>query len=252
MTITENSMEKFGEYLSVKGAAKSTQRNYLYHVKILSRYLDNKDITPETMEEFKQEQQKRFNAVSVKTMIYGINVYLEFIGSPYRMEQIAVPKRENDVVEEVITGEEYLKILKAIRKTGNKRLYLIVESICGAGLKLSELQFLTVEAVIKRKAVLAPENSVYLSKRLCEDLLDYCREKNIIKGTILLTRSGNLPDRANVSREIKNACANIGIGVQKLSTKALRAFYFRNFESFRGEMADLMDEEWRGVHGTAI
>lgn len=252
MPITKNSLDKFSEYLISKGVSKSTHYNYLYDVKILGQYLKNKEITSETLEEFKKKQQKKFNAVSVKAMICGINSYLEFIDCPYRIEQITVPKRENSIVNEVITKEEYINVLKSIKSTGNDRLYLIVESICCAGFKLSELQFLTVEAVIKRKVVLPPNNNVYLSKRLCEDLLEYCRNNNIFIGAILLTRGGKIPDRANVSREIKSACADTGIDAKKLSTKALREYYFRNFESFRREMADLMDEDWQGSGSAAF
>lgn len=245
MPITESNLDNFSDYLISKGVSKSTHYNYLYHVKILGQYLKNKDITSESLEDFKEKQQKKFNAVSVKAMICGINCYLEYIDCPLRIDQIAVPKREGSAVKDGITKDEYSEILKAIKKTGNDRLHLIVESIGGAGLKLSELQFLTVEAVIKRKVVLPPNNNVYLSKRLCEDLLDYCRDNNIFMGAILMTRGGKLPDRANVSREIKSACADTGIDPKKLSTKALREYYFRNFESFRREMADLMDEERR-------
>ena len=143
-------------------------------------------------------------------------------------------------------------ILKAIKQAGNARLYLILESICGAGLKLSELQFLTVEAVIKRKVVLPPDNNVYLSKRLCEDLLDCCRDNDIFMLAILLTRGEKIPDRSNISREIKGACAETGIDTKKLSTKALREYYFGIFESFGSEMADLMNEQWKEVRNVAI
>lgn len=190
------------------------------------------------------KSEKRFVPPTVRAMICGINNYLEFLGSPHRIEQITVPKQKKSAQKDFITKDEYLSILKSIKRTGNDRLFLIVESIVVAGLKLSELKFLTVEAVIKRKVALPDNDVVYLSKHLCEDLLEYCRDNNIFSGTILLTRGGKIPDKANVSREIKKACLNTGIDVKKISTKTLREFYFRNFESYRCEIVEMIDKEW--------
>lgn len=245
MTVLEKDSEKFGEYLLLKGCTKSTVSTYLYHVKILSEYLKDKEITPDILEKFKIKQEKRFVPPTVRAMICAVNNYLEFIGSPYRIDNITVPKQKMAAPKIYITGDDYLNILKSIKRKGDDRLYLIVESIAAAGLKLSELQFLTVEAVIKRKVVLPNDNVVYLSKHLCDDLLEYCKDNNIFSGAILLTRGGKIPDKANVSRDIKNACSDTGIDVRKISTKTLREFYFRNFESYRCEIVEMMDRKLR-------
>lgn len=247
MTITEKNLDNFKGFIVSKGLSKSTLDNYLYDAKLLAKFIKGKEITPELLEDFKEKQLKKFNIVSVKGMICGVNSYLEFIDSPHRMEQIKAPKREKRYNQTVLTKEEYLNVLKALKRYGSERLYLIVESICGAGLKLSELNHLTVEAVIRGKVVLPPDQkNVYLSKNLCNDLLQYCKENDIFAGTILVTRNGRLPDRANVSREIKSACADTGIDLEKLSTRALRDYYFRNYENYRSEIVEMMDEDWRG------
>lgn len=247
MLVPEKGLENFNEYLISKGFSKSTISSYLYHVKILNDYLKDKEMTPSVLEQFKKNQEKRFVPPTVRSMICGINNYLEFLGSPHRIEQITVPKQKAVAQKDFITCEEYSSILKSIKRMGNYRLYLIVESIAVAGLKLSELKFLTVEAVIKRNVTLPDDDEVYLSKHLCEDLLEYCKENNIFSGAILLTRGGKIPDKANVSREIKSACLNTGIDVKKISTKTLREFYFRNYESYKCEIVEMMDRELGGI-----
>lgn len=244
MSVSERGLDKYNEYLVSRGLSKSTISSYLYHAKILNTYLNGKKITPNVLEQFKKKQKKKFVLPTVRSMICGINNYLEYIDCPHRIEQITVHKQKKPVQQDFLTGDEYLTILKSIKRTGNNRLYLIVESIAVAGLKLSELKFLTIEAVIKRKITLPNDNVVYLSKHLCDDLLEYCKNNNIFSGTILLTRGGNIPDKANVSRDIKNACSDTGIDVNKISTKTLREFYFRNFESYRCEIVEMIDKEW--------
>lgn len=244
--ITETDLEKYKDFLVSKGLAKKTIEKYLYDARIFGKYLKNKEITPEVLEDFKKKQLKKFTVVGARALICGVNSYLDYMGCPYKVVQIETPKQERDVNKTVITKEEYLDILKAIKHSGNDRLYLIVESICSAGLKLSELQYLTVEAVIKGKVEL-PSNrhNIYLPKNLRGDLLEYCKDKDIFVGTILVTRNGKVPDKANVSRDLKSVCADTGISAEKLSTKVLREYYFKNFEDYRSEIVEMMDREWR-------
>ncbi len=197
------------------------------------------------MEGFKKQLRKN-SVVGAEALICGVNSYLSYMGCPYKVTRIKAPKPEKKLNQAALTKSEYLEILQAIKRSGNDRLYLIVESICGAGLKLSELNYLTVEAVIKGKIELpSGHHNVYLPKNLCNHLLDYCKENDIFVGAMLVTRNGKLPDRANVSRDIKNACANTGIEPEKLSTKALREYYFRNFEGYRSKIVEMMDRERR-------
>lgn len=250
--ITEKNLNEYGEFLISDGLSKLTYERYLHDARVFRDFLGLREISPEILKEFKALQLAKYNAVSVKTLICGVNKYLEFIDCPYRIEHVELPFRNARCAEDVLTKEEYLRILKAIKRTYDERLYLIVETICGTGLKFSELKYLTAEAVNEGKVVLPPDQNVYLSKNLCEDLREYCGNNSIYSGGILLTRCGNLPNRSNISRSIKKACEGTGIDPKKLSTKALRDYYYRNFESFRSEMVDLMDEDWRGLHSDAF
>lgn len=244
--ITETDLEKYKAFLVSKGLSEKTVKKYLYDAGIFTNYLKNREITPEVLEDFKKNRLKKFTVAGTNGLICGVNSLLDYMGCPHRIVRIDETPRERDTEKTAVTKEEYLKILKAVKRSGNERLYLIVESICGAGLKLSEVQYLTVEAVIKGK-VEPPSgrHSIYLPKNLRSDLLEYCKNNDIFVGTILVTRNGNVPDKANVSREIKAACSSTGIDPEKLSTKALREYYFRNFEDYRSEIVEMMDREWR-------
>ncbi|MDE6724680.1 MAG: hypothetical protein K2J79_03655, partial [Ruminiclostridium sp.] len=170
--ITETDLENYKDYLISKALAKKTVEKYLYDARVFGRYLKNKEITPKVLEDFKKKQLEKFTVVGARGLIFGVNSYLEYIDCPYKIEQIEPVKQKRDISKTAITKEEYLNILKAIKRSGNDRLYLIVESISGAGLKLSELQYLTVEAVIKSRVELPTNHRrIYLPKNLRDDLL---------------------------------------------------------------------------------
>lgn len=250
--ITETDLDNYKDYLISKALATKTIEKYLYDARVFGKYLKNKEITPKVLEDFKKKQLKKYTVVGARGLIFGVNSYLDYIGCPYKIEQIEPVKQKRDINKTAITKEEYLDILRAIKRSGNDRLYLIVESICSAGFKLSELQYLTVEAVIKSRVELpANHRSIYLPKNLRDDLLEYCKDNDIFNGAILVTRNGKIPDKANISRELKNICADAGIDPERVSTKTLRDYYLKSFEDYRNEIVEMMDRERREVK-TAI
>lgn len=51
-----------------------------------------------------------------------------------------------------MTKEEYSCLLNIANEKGNERLNLILQTICGTGIRVSELKYITVEAVKKRRS----------------------------------------------------------------------------------------------------
>ena len=81
-------------------------------------------------------------------MLAAVNDYQESIDNPAgkakplkRQRKIfADPGRE-------LSRAEYFRLLNAARETGNKRTQLLLETICSTGIRVSELQYITLEAV---------------------------------------------------------------------------------------------------------
>lgn len=244
--ITEKDLEEYRSYLISKGHTERTVEKYVYDADFFSKFLKDRKITPKILDDFKNKRLKNYTAIGARSVIYNTNKYLSYIDCPHRIENIKPSEKKRDLSKTAITKEEYLEVLKAIKRSGKDRLYLIAESIGSAGLKLSEVQYLTVEAVIKGKVDLPMNHgSIYLPKNLCSDLLEYCKDNNIFIGTILVTANGTVPDKGNVSKELKSICADAGIDPERISTKALRDYYLKSFEDYRNEIVEMMDREWR-------
>lgn len=241
----EESLREYSEFLILQGLSGMTCKRYVHDAKTFMAFLDSREINLEILDEFITWQTAKYNAASVQTAIYGVNRYLEFIDCPHRIECMEQPHAGAYPDGSGFTAEEYLRILNAVKRTGDQRLYAIVETVCGTGLKLSQLKYLTVEALDAGRVILPPDQRVYLSLKLCEDLREYCADNGIGRGIIFRTRCGNLPDRSNISRSIKKACESTGIELQKINMKTLRGFYRYNFENMRGRIADLLDESLR-------
>lgn len=132
----------------------------------------------------------------------------------YTGESGLVTKEAFRSAERELTKEEYYRLLETARAGGNKRLYLLMETICATGIRVSELPFITVESLCTRRARVSLKGktrTVILSQKLCRELKQYVREKEIRTGSIFVTRNGQPLNRSNIFKKMKSLCEKAGV-----------------------------------------
>ena len=146
--------------------------------------------------------------------------------------------------EKELTRADYLRLLNAAKSQGNERLNLILQTICGTGIRVSELQFITVEAVRKGEAVVSCKNktrTVFIVRELQKKLLNYITVKGIATGYIFITKSGKPLSRCNIWREMKALCEQAGVSPDKVFPHNLRHLFARTFYGIEKDIAKLAD-----------
>lgn len=250
--VDEKSIREFVDHIAAEGGAPHTQKRYEHDVKMFADFLGERSITQKILEEYKSAKLEKYSAATVKTILFGLNKYLEFIGCKFRINNKDLAAHRTKTPDEQLTMDEYLRILSAVKSYHDDRLYVIVETICSSGLKYSELKYLTAEAIDTGLLILPygvrKNRNVYLPKNLCADLRKFCVDNGIYRGPIFLTKFGNFPDRGNMTEAIKEACKNTEVDPRKLSMRAFKDFYTANFENIQSEMAELIDEDLRILH----
>lgn len=248
----KKTIKEFIEHIAANGVAPHTQKRYEHDVKMFADFLGERKISQKILDEYKAAKLEKYSAATVKTILFGLNKYLEFIGCDLRINNKDLIAHREKTPDELLTMDEYLQVLRAVKSYQDDRLYAIVETICSAGLKYSELKYLTVEAIEAGLLVLPygvrKNRNVYLPKNLCADLRKFCADNGVYRGSVFLTKRGNFPDRGNMTGVIREACKNTGIDQKKLSMRAFKDFYTVNFENIRSEMAELIDEDLRILH----
>lgn len=252
LIVDEKSIKEFVEYIAANGAEPHTQKRYEHDVKMFADFLGERKISQKILDDYKSAKLEEYSAATVKTILFGLNKYLDFIECDIRINNKDLMAHRAKTPDELLTMDEYLQVLSAVKSYQDDRLYVIVETICSAGLKYSELKYLTVEAIEAGLLVLPygvrKNRNVYLPKNLCADLRKFCADNGVYRGSIFLTKHGNFPDRGNMTGAIREACKNTGIDNKKLSMRAFKDFYTANFENIRSEMAELIDEDLRILH----
>ena len=146
--------------------------------------------------------------------------------------------------EKELTREEYNRLLNAAESKGNKRLNLILQTICGTGIRVSELRFITVDAVKKGEAFVfckGKRRSVFIVKALQKKLLRFATEQKIESGYIFITRTGKPLSRTNIWRDMKRLCKDADVNPDKVFPHNLRHMFARVLYGIEKDIAKLAD-----------
>lgn len=246
LIIDENMIKTFKDHLTLEEKSSNTIKKYIRDVKALQFYSKNCPITKRTVIEYKEKMLlENYSVHSINSIIASLNSFFTFVGFGHLKIKTIKEQRQIFCPEEKeLTKEEYTRLLFAAESKGNKRLNLIIQTICGTGIRVSELQFITVEAVKKGEATVfckGKRRSVFIIKALQKKLLKYVAERKIKSGCIFITRNGKPVSRTNIWRDMKKLCKSADVNPNKVFPHNLRHLFARVFYGIEKDIAKLAD-----------
>lgn len=243
--LTEDFISGFKEYLILEERSRATVEKYIRDVKVFSAFVNGVEITKEVVIEYKKHLQEAYAVRSVNSMLASINSLFVFLGwQELKVKSIKLQQQIYCPEERELTKAEYTRLCRAAKHKRNERLNLILQTICGTGIRVSELQFITVEAARRGEASVsckAKTRSVFIVKELQKKLLRYAAERNIKSGMIFVTRKGKPLSRTNIWREMKNLCIEAEVNPKKVFLHNLRHLFARVFYGIEKDIAKLAD-----------
>ena len=244
-TITAKVIAEFKEHLVLEERSKATVEKYIHDVKAFAVYTQGGAVTKETVIAYKKRLQETYAVRSVNSMLASINSLFAFLGwHDLRVKSLKLQQQVFCPEEKELTKAEYTRLCRTAERKHNERLNLILQTICGTGIRVSELQYITVEAVKRGEAVVnckAKTRSVFIVKELKQKLLRYAAEQGIKSGMIFVTRTGKPISRTNIWREMKALCAAANVDPQKVFPHNLRHLFARVFYGIEKDIAKLAD-----------
>lgn len=236
----------FINYLKLEEKSANTIEKYMRDIKAFWQYVGTQAVTKELTIAYKENLLSNDYAVrSVNSMIASLNSFFTFVGYEYLKVKTIKEQRQIFCSEDrELTKEEYLRLLNAAESKGNRRLNLILQTICGTGIRVSELKFITVEAVKAGEAFVfckGKRRSVFIVKALKKKLLKYAAKQKIESGCIFITRTGRPVSRSNVWRDMKKLCKDANVNPNKVFPHNLRHLFAKVFYSIEKDIAKLAD-----------
>ncbi len=244
--LTSEAIERFRKYLRKEEKSENTIQKYLRDARAFAAYLAGTDVTKETVIAYKGKLLAESYAVrSVNSMLASLNSLFAFLGwMDCRVKSIKLQRQIYCPEEKELTKAEYIRLVNTAKQKGNERLNLILQTICGTGIRVSELQFISVEAVKRGKAVVSLKGktrTVFLVRELQKKLLRYAAEQGIKSGSVFITRTGKPISRTNIWREMKGLCEQAGVNPNKVFPHNLRHLFARVFYGIEKDIAKLAD-----------
>lgn len=243
--ITRQILENFKKDLILQEKSKNTIEKYIRDVDKFVMVNQDSEITKESVISYKTYLQENYSIRSVNSMLASINNFFDFLGwHEYKVKSLKLQKQIFCSEEKELTKSEYMRLCKTAERKQNKRLNLILQTICGTGIRVSELQFITVEAARQGEAFVSlkgKSRSVFIVKELKKKLLSFAAEQNIKSGMIFITRTGKPISRSNIWREMKALCEEAGVNPQKVFPHNLRHLFARVFYNIEKDIAKLAD-----------
>ncbi len=242
--LTQQHICQFGEYLRSEEKSSATKEKYLRDVRAFWAFTGGREITKELVVSYKLHLQERGYAVrSINSMLASINSLLRFLGwSQCRVRNIRQQRSVYCPEEKELTKGEYLRLLKAAQS--RPQLKLLMETICGTGIRVSELRYFTVEAVRRGEVVIHCKNktrTILVPGKLKGMLLKYAGQRGIRQGVIFLSRNGLPLDRSWIWAQMKKLCTQAGVLASKVFPHNLRKLFARTFYGLEKDIAKLAD-----------
>lgn len=242
--ITEKQIDEFREYLLREEKSEITISKYLRDVQVFKAYAQQKKVTKEIVIGYKQTLIEKGYAVrSINSMLASLNSFLLFLGyHDCKVKNIRTQKKVYCSEEKELTRAEYMRLLEAAKD--KPRLKLVMQTICGTGIRISELKYFTVEDVKKGEVDVKGKSkirTILVPGKLRKLLLDYAKKRNIQSGVIFVSGNGRPLDRSNIWAQMKKLCEAAGVNPTKVFPHNLRKLFARTFYGIEKDIAKLAD-----------
>lgn len=244
-TTYEIQIEAYLNYLRNEERSPVTIEQYRRDILCFFSFLDDEELTKAAALSYKEELEEKYQPASVNVKLSALNSFFSFIGrSDLKLKFMKIQKSVYCSADKELSKAEYMRLVKAAKEKKNEKLALLLQTICGTGIRVSEVEYITVEAVCRGEAVIrlkGKTRTILLPKRLQRKLKEYIRREKIADGPVFITRTGRPLDRSNIWKMMKELCRDAGVDKKKVFPHNLRHLFARCFYAIDKDIAKLAD-----------
>lgn len=243
--LTVELINKFRNYLVNEEKSQATLEKYIRDITAFMVWLKGRAVDKTTVIEYKNAIIESYAPASANSMLSSINsffVYMEWYDC--KVKTFKIQKQIFANKEKELTKGEYEKLLKAAKSKNNEKLYLLMQTICGTGIRVSELRYITVEAVTKGQAIINCKGKmriVMIPDQLCRALKHYLKEQGIVNGPVFISKNGRPLDRSNIWKMLKKLCESAGVSKNKVFPHNFRHLFARTYYALEKDIVRLAD-----------
>ena len=244
--LTEEKIKEFAKHLEGEERGKETIEKYVRNIRFFASWLGGQSVTKEKAAEWKASlQRENFAPSTINSKLSALNSFFKFANmEECRVKFLHIQRMVFREDSKELDKEEYERLLSAAYLGGEERLGLAMETIGATGIRVSELEYITVEAVREGRATVELKGKIrviLIPGKLCRKLLKFAGKQGIDSGGIFRTRSGKGLSRRQIWREMKRLCGEAGVEHSKVFPHNLRHLFAMVFYKVSGDIVKLAD-----------
>ena len=245
LLVEEGQLERFREYLKEEERSELTIEKYLRDIKAFSSFLNGRRCNKRLVMDYKHELMERYKPTSVNSILAALKSFFSFCGrEELKVKSLKIQKNMFSERDRELSQGEYRRLLSAAKHKKNERLWLIMQTICSTGIRVSELEFITVKAVEYSKAEVVSKGkrrAVFITPKLRKLLLEYVKQRNITEGSVFISRNGIPLNRHRIWADMKALCEAAKVSPRKVFPHNLRHLFARSFYALEKDLGRLAD-----------
>ena len=245
-TLSAGQITAYRRHLSREEKSAATLAKYLHDVQAFAAWLGSRPVTKETAAAWKTAlAAEHYAPTTINAKLSALNGLFRFLGwNDCRVKFLKVQRRLFREPDQELTKPEYQRLHTAAQRLGRDRLALLMETICATGIRVSEVRYITAEAIRQGKAEVALKGKIrviLLPGKLCRKLQKYAKKQKIASGALFRAKSGKPLDRRQIWAELKRLCPHAGVKETKVFPHNLRHLFATVFYQACRDIAKLAD-----------
>ncbi|MFI3214360.1 MAG: tyrosine-type recombinase/integrase [Eubacteriales bacterium] len=238
-------LNDFETYLYDEEKSGHTVKKYIRDVKLFFESSLDNQLCKKNLLAFKEKLVREYKPRSVNSMLASINKFLEFLEEGnLKLKPIKIQKEIFTNPNTELTDAEYRRLLEAAEEIENQRLFFIIQTIGLTGIRVSELEYITINALYNGRATVickGKQRIVLIPKYLRKLLIKYCKDNHITEGIVFKTKNGKPIDRSNIWKMMKKLCKSANVLEGKVFPHNLRHLFARTYYDIEKDINKLAD-----------
>ena len=244
--INSSRIQEYARKLQAEERASGTVEKYLRDVGAFAAFAEGQPVDKALVAAWKEQLVSQGYAPrTVNSMLAAVHGFLAFLGfTGCKVKYLKIQRRVFRETGRELDKGDYEKLVAMAESRGRHRLALLMETICATGIRVSEVQYITVEAARRGEAEIRLKGkirNIILPKKLCRKLLNYAGKQKTASGEIFLTKSGKGLSRRQIWAEMKSLCRHAGVDAAKVFPHNLRHLFARVFYKSCRDIVRLAD-----------
>lgn len=137
--ITKETISAFERYLYEEERSENTVKKYLRDIRTFYAHIGKKDLQKSDILDYKRELCEKYSPKSVNSVLSSLNSLFTFMNwYDLRVKTLKIQKQIFADKSKELTKAEYSRLLNAAKYRKNKKLYYVMQTIAGTGIRISD------------------------------------------------------------------------------------------------------------------